>query len=167
MDLEQFKSDIIPLRQKLFLFALKMMENEADAEDIVQETLLRLWNIREQLGGLSNPAGFAMQTTKNICIDKLRTKKHQVDIDDCYLGTTENTPYSDAERRDSVLIIKQIIENLPELQRGIIKMRDIEGYELEEIAEITGTLIGAVTVNLSRARKKVRERFIQIMNYER
>ena len=165
MDLERFKSDIIPLRKKLLLFATKMMENDADAEDIVQETLLRLWNIREQLGNLSNPAGFAMQTTKNICIDKLRTKKQLVNIDDCFLETTENTPYSDAEKQDLVLIIKQIIENLPELQRCIIRMRDIEDYELEEIAEITGTRVSAVTVNLSRARKKVRERFGEIMNY--
>jgi RNA polymerase sigma-70 factor (ECF subfamily) len=162
MDLEQFKSDIIPLRQKLLMFALKMMENESDAEDVVQETLLRLWNIREQLKNVSNPAGFAMQTTKNICIDRLRTYKEKTGTDDFSLAVNHETPYSDLERKDSVALVKQIIEHLPELQKIIIRMRDIEGYELQEIAEITGTQLSAVTVNLSRARKKVRDRFMQM-----
>ena len=166
MDLEQFKSDIIPLRQKLLSFASKMMENDDDAEDIVQETLIRLWNIREQLKDIANPAGFAMQTTKNICIDKLRSKKQMVEANDFYFGATENTPYSETEKENSMFIIKRIIENLPKLQKSIIEMRDIEGYELEEIAGITGTKIEAVTVNLSRARKKVREEFTKIMNYK-
>jgi len=166
MDLERFKSDIIPLRQKLLSFASKMMENDDDAEDIVQETLIRLWNIREQLKDIANPAGFAMQTTKNICIDKLRSKKQMVEANDFYFGATENTPYSETEKENSMFIIKRIIENLPKLQKSIIEMRDIEGYELEEIAGITGTKIEAVTVNLSRARKKVREEFTKIMNYK-
>ncbi|GHT26780.1 hypothetical protein AGMMS4957_22200 [Bacteroidia bacterium] len=63
-------------------------------------------------------------------------------------------------------LVKQIIEHLPELQRQIIRMRDVEGYELQEIADITATQITAVTVNLSRARKKVRETYLKIMNYE-
>jgi RNA polymerase sigma-70 factor (ECF subfamily) len=166
MRLEQFKSDIIPLRQKLFFTAFKWLQNEADAEDVVQEALLRLWKIREQLDGISNPGAFAMQTTKNICIDHLRVRKDKTEADDFYLGANLETPYSDTERRDAVVLVKRIIEHLPELQKIIISMRDIEGYELQEIAEITGTQISAVTVNLSRARKTVRDRFIKIMNYK-
>ena len=70
------------------------------------------------------------------------------------------------ERRDTIALVKKIIENLPELQRTVIQMRDVDGYELQEIAGITGMQIGAVTVNLSRARKKVRETLIGIMSYE-
>ena len=89
-----------------------------------------------------------------------------VEANDFYFGATENTPYSETEKENSMFIIKRIIENLPKLQKSIIEMRDIEGYELEEIAGITGTKIEAVTVNLSRARKKVREEFTKIMNYK-
>ena len=164
MQIEQFKTDIIPLRQRLFYTALKWLQNEADAEDAVQETLLRLWKIRDQLDAVVNLGAFASQTTKNICIDRLRTAKEHTEAIDFYLGTDNETPYSKAERSDMIALIKKIIEHLPELQRTIIQLRDVEGYELQEIADITGTQIGAVTVNLSRARKKVRETLIRIVN---
>ncbi len=165
MTLEQFKSDIISQRQKLLAVAWKMLANEADAEDAVQEVFLRLWSIRDQLETISNPGGFAMQTTKNICIDKLRAQKVTVDAEDIFLGFDEKTPYHETEKLDSVNLIRKIIDSLPELQRKIILMRDVEGYELQEIADITGSQINAVTMNLSRARKKVREEFIRINAY--
>jgi RNA polymerase sigma-70 factor (ECF subfamily) len=166
MDLEQFKKDIIPLQRKLFAFALKMVENETEAEDIVQETFLKLWNIRGQLGTVTNSAAFAMQITKNACIDTVRKRKSTVEADDFHVGINDDNPGSDVEKADSILLIRKIIENLPELQKHIIRMRDIEDYELYEIAEITGTQVSAVTVNLSRARKKVREQYTRIMNYK-
>jgi RNA polymerase sigma-70 factor (ECF subfamily) len=125
-----------------------------------------LWNIREQLATVSNPAAFAMQITKNICIDRQRSHRENTDADDFHLGASDETPYSKTERNDEIGLVKRIIEHLPELQKIIIRMRDIEGYELQEIAEITGTQVSAVTVNLSRARKKVREQFIAMMNYK-
>jgi RNA polymerase sigma-70 factor (ECF subfamily) len=162
MQLEQFKSVIIPLRQTLFFVALKYLQQEEDAEDAVQETLLRLWNIREQLDQISNPAAFAMQTVKNNCIDRLRTYKEKTEMDDFYLGASDETPYSEMERKDTISFVKKIIDRLPELQKIIIRMRDIDGYELQEIADITGTQVSAVTVNLSRARKKVRDKLVEI-----
>jgi RNA polymerase sigma-70 factor (ECF subfamily) len=166
MRLEQFKSEIIPLRQQLVFTAFKWLQNEEDAEDVVQEVLLRLWNIREQLDGIVNPGAFAMQITKNSCIDHLRIRKEKTQADDFYLGANLETPHAGMERKDAIAWVKQIIEHLPELQKIIIRMRDLEGYELQEIAEITGTQVSAVTVNLSRARKKVREQLGKIMNYK-
>ncbi|MDR1370526.1 MAG: sigma-70 family RNA polymerase sigma factor [Dysgonamonadaceae bacterium] len=165
MTLEQFKSDVISQRQKLLAVAWKMLANEADAEDAIQEVFLRLWSIREQLGTMSNPGGFAMQTTKNICIDKLRVQKTTVNVEDVFPGFDEKTPYHETEKLDSVSLVRKIINTLPELQRKIILMRDVEGYELQEIADITGSQINAATMNLSRARKKVREEYIRINTY--
>ncbi|MDR2126434.1 MAG: sigma-70 family RNA polymerase sigma factor [Prevotellaceae bacterium] len=162
MELEKFKSNIIPMRQNLFAFAMKMLQNKDDAEDVVQESLLRLWNIRQQLDDVSNTSAFAMQITKNICIDKLRTSKQVSEIDEFDLGSNEETPYSQAEIKDMVEFVKTIIEKLPELQKIIIKMRDIDGYEIEKIAEITGTNTSAVRMNLSRARKTVKKRLMKI-----
>ncbi|MDR2652146.1 MAG: RNA polymerase sigma factor [Prevotellaceae bacterium] len=162
MELEKFKSNIIPVRQNLVACAMKMLQNKDDAEDVVQECLLRLWNIRQQLDSVSNTSAFAMQITKNICIDRLRTSKQTNEIDELNLAYHEKTPYSQVEIKDMVEFVKIIIEKLPELQKIIIKMRDIDGYEIEKIAEITGTNTTSVRMNLSRARKKVKERLIQI-----
>jgi RNA polymerase sigma-70 factor (ECF subfamily) len=159
MQLEEFKTNIISLRQKLLGVAQKMLQNREDAEDVVQETLLRLWNIRQRLANIENPQAFAMQTTKNICIDRLRTSKNTTQIDESFLQPNNETPHLQTERRDMISVVKQIVETLPELQKMIIRMRDIEGYELSEIAEITATQISAVRMNLSRARKKVKEKF--------
>ena len=166
MQLEYFQLNIVPLRQKLFITACRLMQNEEDAEDAVQETLLRLWNMREQLDRVDNSGAFAMQIVKNICIDRLRTQKEQVDAADFCLEADSETPYLQTERNDTAAIIRKIIERLPELQKLIIRMRDVEGYELQEIADITQTQVSAVSMNLSRARKKVREQWMKITNYE-
>ena len=166
MQLERFKLNIVPLRQKLFITAFRLMQNEEDAEDVVQETLLRLWNMREQLDRVVNPGAFAMQTVKNLCIDRIRTQKEQVNADDFWIETNNETPYLQTERKDTMAIVRKIIEQLPELQRLIIRMRDIEGYELQEIADIVQTQVSAVSMNLSRARKKVKEQLMRIMNYK-
>jgi RNA polymerase sigma-70 factor (ECF subfamily) len=167
MQIERFKSDIIPLRDTLFRTAVRYLQQEEDAEDVVQETLLRMWKIRKQLDTVVNPAGFVMQTTKHICLDRLKLSKEKTDADDFHLGATSETPYSQLEKQDAVALVKEIIEHLPGLQKLIIQMRDVDGYELQEIADITDTQLSAVTVNLSRARKKVREHYLKVMSYER
>jgi RNA polymerase sigma-70 factor (ECF subfamily) len=143
-----------------------MMEDDAEAEDIVQEAFLKLWQMHDELDKLQNPEGFAMQMTKNICIDRIRTRKIQVAVDDFHLGVNAQTPDSVVELKDSVNVVRQIIRQLPKLQKIIIQMRDVEGYELSEIAEITGTQVDAVRTNLSRARKKVRETYMKINGYQ-
>jgi RNA polymerase sigma-70 factor (ECF subfamily) len=165
IQLEHFQSNILPLREKLLITAIRLMQNEEDAEDAVQETLLRLWKMRRELETVVNPAAFAMQILKNICIDRLRTQKEQTNVDDFLFVTNNDTPYSYAEQKDTTALIRQIIEHLPGLQQTIIRMRDIEGYELQEIADITQTHVSAVTMNLSRARKKIREQLTQIMHH--
>ncbi|MDH8701276.1 RNA polymerase sigma-70 factor (ECF subfamily) [Dysgonomonadaceae bacterium PH5-43] len=166
MNLEQFKADILPLRQTLFFVALKFVQNKEDAEDIVQEVLLKLWTIRSQFNKISNKEGYAVRITQNICIDRQRIKKDTVEVEDCFLELNQNTPYKKTETDNAVDIIRKIIDSLPGLQKQIITMRDVDGYELEEIATITGTQVSAVTMNLSRARKKVRDLFKQINEYK-
>lgn len=162
MELEGFKSIVIPLREKLQSFARSMLSNDLEVEDAVQETFLRLWNVRSQLNNHPNIGGFAMQTLKNICIDKLRSERYKMSLDTISISDNSQTPYQYTEQNDEIAIIKQIIDMLPPTQRMIITMRDVESYELEEIAEITGSDACAVRVNLSRARKTVRNRFMNL-----
>jgi len=164
MDKGRFKSEIIPLRQAMLAVAVKMLGNADDAEDAVQEAMMRVWEMRSE--NLANPAGYTMQTLKNYCLDRLRSDKETVDVAETALENDDN-PYLTTERRDAVALVRKIIATLPRLQKMILEMRDIEGYELEEIAAITGCKVSAVTVNLSRARKTVRDRFNRINNYKR
>jgi len=166
MDRERFKTEIVPLRPALLAVARKMLGDADDAEDAVQEVMLRVWEIRAQVAKMANPAGYAMQALKNYCLDRLRLEKQTVDPTEINLAD-EDTPYGITEQRDAVAIVRQIIASLPGLQKMVVEMRDIEGYELDEIAAATGLLATAVTVNLSRARKKIRDRFMLINNYKK
>ena len=163
MNTEQFKRTVLPLREKLLHVARGLLEDTSDAEDAVQETYLRLWKIREQLYNHPNIPGFAMQTVKNLCIDKIRIRKEYVSLEYANQPDELRSPDLLTEQKDSANIIRKIIATLPELQQRIMLMRDVEGYELKEIADIIGTEVSAVTMNLSRARKKVRDVFLKIV----
>lgn len=163
MELETFKMTVLPLREKLLNISRKITEDRADAEDIVQEAFLKLWYIREKLDGYNSVEALAIQVTKNLSLDKLRTRHPEgPDIGTLSLDSGGRSPADLLEQREAVNCIRQLIGQLPSLQQTIIRMKDVEGYELSEIAEITGTQVEAVRVNLSRARKKVREQFLQL-----
>lgn len=162
MSQERFKAEILPIRDKLFHIANKLLQEEEDAEDAVQEVLLKLWHSRDSLDRYDNAAAFATTVTKNHCLDKLRAKKRIDSLDDTHhLRELNDNPYLQLERKNTEEVLRKIIEQLPELQQAIIRMKDMEEYEVEEIAQITGTKPDAVRVNLSRARKKVREAYIK------
>lgn len=162
MNPERFKAEIVPLRDKLFHVARKMLEEKQDAEDAVQEAFLKLWHIRDSLDQYDSIPAFATTVVKNICVDKLRVKNREISLDDeVYRQAGPDNPYLQLERKSSDELIRWIITKLPPLQQEIIRMKDIEEYELEQIAEITGTKVEAVRMNLSRARKKVREDYLK------
>jgi RNA polymerase sigma-70 factor (ECF subfamily) len=100
---------------------------------------------------------------KNLCIDRLRVRNREVALEpDNYLLTNPDNPYFQLERVNTEQMLKKIIDSLPPLQKAIITMKDMDDYEVEEIAGITGTQPEAVRVNLSRARKRVREMYIRL-----
>ena len=163
MELESFKSTVLPLRDKLLKYSVKLTDDGADAEDIVQEAFLKLWYIRDRLDGYQSVEALSVQVVKNLCLDKLRSKRmdRMTENSESILADTV-TPEQLLEQHDAVAIIGRLIQQLPTLQQCIIRMKDVEGYELSEIAQITGTQIESVRVNLSRARKKVREQFLML-----
>ena len=162
MSQERFKAEILPIREKLLHIAQRILVEEQEAEDAVQEVLLKLWRMRDSLDNYDNTTAFATTVTKNHCLDRLKVKNRQDSLNDSYNAQAGNdNPYLQLERKNTEEVLKKIIENLPTLQQAVIKMKDMEDYEVEEIAEITGTNVEAVRVNLSRARKKVREEYIK------
>lgn len=163
MDSKRFEKEILSLRHQLFNSSLRMLGNEQDAEDAVQESLLKLWRVRNTLKSYDSPIAFAVTVTKNTCLDKIRLRKQTQTIDEYFKLSDSDNPQLQLERQDTNKIIRMIIQTLPPLQQQIVLMKDIEEYETEEIAQITGTTIEAVRTNLSRARKKVREEYLKII----
>ncbi len=165
MSQERFKAEILPIRQKLFHIAQHILVEEEEAEDAVQEVLLKLWHTRDSLIKYDNAAAFATTVTKNHCLDRLKVKNRTDLLDESHNTRAEtDNPYLQLERKNTEEIIRKIVESLPPLQQAIIRMKDMEEYEVDEIAEITGTSPDAVRVNLSRARKKVREEYLKWNN---
>ena len=162
MELETFKTTIVPLREKLLAYASKIAGNQVEAEDIVQDVFLKLWSIRDRLDEYDSVEALAIKMTKNKTLDELkRCRTESLDAIEKFPFNTLHTasdPAINAERKDMVRHVKRLIGTLPSLQQTIIRMKDVEGYELSEIAAITGTQIESVRTNLSRARKRIREK---------
>lgn len=144
-----------------------LLENAADAEDLVQEAYLKLWDKREGLSVISNPEAFSVTLVKNMCFDLLRSGKYVLSRQSVELSAVQDVFQPDnLEAREGVRQIKDIIAHLPEQQQRIINMRDIKGCSYEEIEQVTGLNSINVRVLLSRARKKIREEFNKWNNYE-
>lgn len=167
MTVENFKIEVLPLKNKLYRFARRVLRNGHEAEDIVQEVMIRLWTRRNRLQEYKSVEAFAMVITKNLCLDKLKLKSNKSEEltwrNELY---TDKNPYVQMETSDSYNKIRELIDQLPEQQRMIIHLRDVEGYAYDEIAELTGLTENTIRVNLSRARKKIREIMIKKYSYE-
>ena len=167
MTVETFKIEVLPMKHKLFRLANRLLQNVPEAEDVVQEIFLRLWSRRDKLGEYRSLEAFAMTMTKNLCLDKLKSKRSKTDeFTEKHDQAIEKTPYSEMEKGDAYNKVRRLIDMLPEQQRLIIQLRDIEGYEYDEIAEMMNISENTIRVNLSRARKKVRDTMIKTYNYE-
>lgn len=169
MKAEEFKTTIVPLTGKLYRLALRFLGDTAEAQDAVQESFAKLWNMRERLATVNNIEAFATAVLRNYCLDKLKTN-HSVPWDTNHEKFTKIFPESIEERfidKDTAQVMKEFIQKLPEQQREILMMRDVEGLEFEEIQKITKTNLNHIRVTLSRARKTVRDEMLRLFNYER
>lgn len=163
-----FKTSVLPVSKKLLRFATHFLKNEDDARDVVQDIFLKLWQKRETLAEIENIEAFAMRMTRNRCLDIIRANK-VVPIDDetdRKLKEESVDVHSKIEMGESAKQIKMLINRLPDLQRTVMQLRDIEQLSYEEIADVTDLKVNAIRVNLSRARKKVRDEFFKINSDE-
>ncbi|MGE0015928.1 MAG: RNA polymerase sigma factor [Bacteroides sp.] len=163
MELNQFKITVVPLRGKLLNYARKLTDDSSDAEDVVQEVMLKLWNIRQKLEEYNSIEALAVRITHNLCMDMWRSKRtDQISLDQVPVVSQIVNPERVLEGNDEIRLMREIISSLPTLQQTIIRMKDIEEYETEEIAQITGCSSESIRSNLSRARKKVRDIYLKI-----
>lgn len=162
-----FKTDVLPLNGKLMRFARQILQNEEEAKDVLQDIYLKLWQKRDDLQNVENVEAFAMRMIRNRCLDVIRGRRtvSMEVLKTVAFHEEEGTARDMTEMADSAGLVKQVIAGLPDLQRTIIHLRDIEQLEYEEIADATQLNVNAIRVNLSRARKKVRDEILKIQSY--
>jgi RNA polymerase sigma factor (sigma-70 family) len=163
-----FNGFVMKTSRTLYAQAYHLLGNQTGAEDIVQEVFLKLWRMNTSLDIYESVEALAVTMTKNLCIDQLRKQKFSGKTDEHFFNTTideEPTPYDRIVSMETITIIEKIIGSLPETYRELIRMKDIQGFSYEEISQKTQMNINTLRVNLSRARKMVRDGYIKF-SYE-
>ena len=169
MDANEYKRKFLPCHQKLYRVAFHLMGNAQDAEDMVQETYLRLWKKREEMPpDIGNVEAYCVAIIRNLCLDALKAPQMEEEhhsIEELDMPQTGSL-MREMELKDEANIVVRIIGDLPEQQRQIVEMRDVDDCSYEEIEQATGLSTVNIRVLLSRARKKIREQFNAINSYE-
>jgi len=162
----EFLHTVLPFKDKVFRLAKRLLVSTDEAEDATQELYLKLWKNKNKLEDYKNVEAFAMTMTKNYCLDQLKAKRsNNLTLVHSNYKDNNISLQRDIELKDSVSKVHDLIETLPEKQKMIIQLRDIENYEYDEIGKILDLQPTAVRVALSRARKTIREQLIKQHNY--
>lgn len=162
-----FRNDILPLKDKLYRLALRITLDSAEAEDVVQDTLIRVWNKRGEWAQFDSVEAYCLTIARNLAIDRSQLKESQ------HVELTQETqnapdasgPYEQLVRNESMDLIYRLIDRLPENQRTILQLRDVEGKSYKEISEILRLTEEQVKVNLFRARQKIKQKYLEIDGY--
>jgi RNA polymerase sigma-70 factor (ECF subfamily) len=166
MNQNEFVLLINPFKDKLFRLAKRLLVSTEEAEDATQEILVKLWSKNKNLDSYNSVEAMAMTMTKNYCLDQLKSKRaSHLKIEHSNYTNREQSLDKKVEDNDSLIWVQKIIDQLPEQQRLIIQLRDIEQCEFLEIAAITEMNETAVRVALSRARKTIREFMLKTHSY--
>jgi len=166
MNQSDFLKVVLPFKDKVFRLAKRLLVSTEEAEDATQELFFKLWKNREKLTDYRNVEAFAMTMTKNYCYDRLKSKQaSNLTLVHSNYKEKETSLDKKVEYQDSVNQVHKLIENLPEQQKIIIQLRDVEQYDFDEICKMLDMKPTAVRVALSRARKTIREELIKQHNY--
>jgi RNA polymerase sigma-70 factor, ECF subfamily len=163
MTKEEFQKEVIPLGDKMYRIAFRLLGNSESAKDILQELFLKLWEMRAELHKLSSIDAFACTVIKNKCLDKLRLQKTNVDVE--ILKTQGDNPEMAFDQSEGISEVRKVIQLLPEKQRLIMQLRDIDYCSFDEIALLLDTSVNNVRVQLCSARKWVKDELLKVYNY--
>ncbi|MBB3702086.1 RNA polymerase sigma factor [Alloprevotella rava] len=163
-----FRYDLLPLKNKLFRLALRITLDSAEAEDVTSDTLIKVWNKREELKGVESIEAYCMTVCRNLALDRHEKKEAQnLSLEAYEIDATDNsfTPDEQLERDEKLRKVHELFNQLPERQRTIMQLRDIEEKSYREIATIMGVSEEVVKVTLFRARQAIRKQYDKIENY--
>jgi len=159
--LVDLKRDILPLKNILYRLALRITLNSQEAEDVVQDVIIKMWKMGERLDDVENLESFALRLTRNLSIDRQRMKVNQTESFDeleDFHGGISNTIESRLEQQERIDSIRDIMMQMPEKQRLVMQLRDFEGKSYKEIALALEISEDQVKVNIFRARQFVKSR---------
>lgn len=166
-----FRNDVLPLKNQLFRLALRITLDSAEAEDIVQETLIKVWERLNKPDGqqeIDSIEAFSYTICRNLSLDRIRKSDYRNEsIDQTRVDATDSSldPNERAEQQDKLRLVRQFVDQLPEKQRSCMQLRDFEGKPYKEIAQILQITEEQVKVNIFRARKTIKQRFEQADKY--
>ena len=163
-----FRDDIFTLKNQLFRLALRITLNRFEAEDIVQDTLIKVWNRRSDWEDIDSIEAFSLTICRNLSLDRIKKKENDNNSLEDVKGVeplSSSNPQDRMIQADRVNLIRQIVDSLPEKQRSCMQLRDFEGKSYKEIAVILDITEGQVKVNIFRARQTVKQRYLKLDNY--
>ncbi len=163
-----FRNDVLPLKNTLYRLALRITLNTAEAEDIVQDTLIKVWDKREGWDDIESIEAFSMTICRNLALDRIKKADNQngsLDAVPFETPDAASNPYEQMIQKDRVELVRRLVDSLPERQRSCMQLRDFEGKSYREIAEILAITEEQVKVNIFRARQAIKTRFKEFDNY--
>jgi len=166
MDQSEFLDLVMPVKDKLYRLAKRLLVSAEEAEDATQEVLMKLWDRKHKMGKYRSVEAFAMTMTKNFCLDRLKSKQSSnLKLVHSNYADESASLQREVEIKDSIGWVQKIMEELPEQQKMVLQLRDVEEYDFEEISEMLDLNPTTVRVTLSRARKAVREKLLNKHRY--
>ena len=165
MTTEEFKNTVIPFSRKLYPMLFRILRDEEETRDALQDLMVKLWNKRDELKTCNNSSAYIFTMARNLSFDLLKKRRpmRMNENDDRKMMLLENDDTSETKERMEQ--VRKVIEQLPEKYQEVIRLRDIDGFEFEEIKEMTGYEVPYIRVLLSRARKKVKEEVEKTYDY--
>lgn len=163
MSIEVFKERILPMKDKLFRFAFRLLQNEQEAEDAIQDVMAGVWARREEWGQWKSIEAYCMTATRNNCLDRIRkrTIRMEREREIRRAGSQVQDPYKKMMNKELSHRIRQCMAALPENQQLVIHLREIEGFSYSEIADVLNISLDQVKVNLFRGRHAIKKTIIK------
>lgn len=164
---EQFLDQLQGIRDRVFRVTKRMLISKEEAEDATQEVILKLWNMEEdKRKSFNNLEAYSITMAKNYCLDRIKSKQAQVlSLNDQFQAQATHSLQKQIEVSNEMEWVVKLIDQLPERERMILQLREIEQYDFDQIASLMEIPEGTVRVYLSRIRKKIKKQFIEIQSY--
>jgi RNA polymerase sigma-70 factor (ECF subfamily) len=159
MSVDTFKLHVLPLRDKLFRFALHLLQNVQEAEDAVQDVMAGIWAKRAEWPQWNSIPAYCMTATRNNCVDRLR-RRRVVSVraeTEIQIKNPDGDPYEQVTNKEMIARIRQCMDGLPPNQQQVVRLREMEGFSYNEIAQVLDMTLDQVKVNLHRGRNAIKK----------
>ena len=163
-----FTADVLPMKNLLYRLALRITMNREEAEDIVQDTLIKVWNKRDDWENIESIEAFSLTVCRNLALDRMKKAERQnasLDEQQAERPDRSRSPLELMEQRDRVETVRRLVNSLPEKQRSCMQLRDFEGKSYRDIANILGITEEQVKVNIFRARQTIKQKYQETEEY--